>query len=134
MNLIFVGAVALLVVAELVLMAEWHSLTGIIFGLTLFFFAFYLLEATLPSLIAKITPPDKIGTAMGVYSSSQFFGAFCGGALGGWLYGAAGFDWVFGGCAMVAQVWCGLDANMQPPRYLSSEMLNVGEKTLPAAE
>jgi len=134
MKQIFVGAVALLAVAELVLMAEWHSLTGIIFGLTLFFIAFNLLEATLPSLIAKITPPDKKGTAMGVYSSSQFFGAFCGGALGGWLYGAAGFDWVFGGCAMVALVWCGLAATMQPPRYLSSQLLNVGDMTPPEAE
>lgn len=134
MKQIFVGAVALLTVSELVLMAEWHSLTGIIFGLTLFFIAFNLLEATLPSLIAKITPPDKKGTAMGVYSSSQFFGAFCGGALGGWLYGAAGFDWVFGGCAMVALVWCGLAATMQSPRYLSSQLLNVGDMTPPEAE
>ena len=134
MKQIFVGAVALLMVSELVLMAEWHSLTGIIFGLTLFFIAFNLLEATLPSLIAKITPPDKKGTAMGVYSSSQFFGAFCGGALGGWLYGAAGFDWVFGGCAMVALIWCGLAATMQQPRYLSSQLLNVGDMTPPEAE
>src|SRR3569832_2706979 len=90
MKQIFVGAIARLAVSELVLMAEWHTLAGSIFGLLLFFIAFNLLEATLPSLIAKITPPDKKGTAMGVYSSSQFFGAFCGGARGGGRGGAAG--------------------------------------------
>lgn len=126
MKQIFVGAIALLVVSELVLMAEWGTLSGIIVGLLLFFIAFNLLEATLPSLIAKISPPDKKGTAMGVYSSSQFFGAFCGGALGGWLYGVAGFTWVFGLCAMIALVWCGLAATMRPPRYLSSQLLHIG--------
>lgn len=134
MKQIFVGAIALLAVSELVLMAEWHTLAGIIFGLLLFFIAFNLLEATLPSLIAKITPPDKKGTAMGVYSSSQFFGAFCGGALGGWLYGVAGFTWVFGFCAMVAIVWCGLAATMRQPRYLSSQLLHVGEMSPSEAE
>lgn len=134
MKQIFVGSIALLAVSELVLMAEWRTLAGIIFGLLLFFIAFNLLEATLPSLIAKITPPDKKGTAMGVYSSSQFFGAFCGGALGGWLYGVAGFTWVFGFCAMIAIIWCGLAATMRPPRYLSSQLLHVGDMSPSEAE
>lgn len=126
MKQIFVGAIALLALAEMVLMTGWGSLAGIVAGLLLFFIAFNLLEATLPSLIAKITPPDKKGTAMGVYSSSQFFGAFCGGALGGWLYGVAGFTWVFGVCAVLALLWCGIAATMRPPRYLSSQLLHVG--------
>ena len=33
--------------------------------------------------ISKIAPATQKGTAMGVYSSSQFFGAFAGGAVGG---------------------------------------------------
>lgn len=134
MKQIFVGAVVLLALSELVLMAEWHSLIGIVVGLLLFFIAFNLLEATLPSLIAKITPPDKKGTAMGVYSSSQFFGAFCGGALGGWLYGVAGFNWVFGFCAVVALVWVAVAATMREPRYLSSQLLHVGEMSVSEGE
>jgi len=127
MKQVFVGAIAVLVIAELVFMSEWHSLTGIIAGLLLFFIPFNLLEATLPSLIAKMAPADKKGTAMGVYSSSQFFGAFCGGALGGWLYGAAGITWVFAMGAAAAALWLGLAATMQAPRYLSSHLLQVGK-------
>ena len=124
---VFTAAIAVLVIAELVFMNGWHSRAGIIAGLLLFFIPFNLLEATLPSLVAKIAPPDKKGTAMGVYSSSQFFGAFCGGALGGWLYGAAGITWVFAMGAAAAALWLGLAATMQAPRYLSSQLLQVGK-------
>jgi predicted MFS family arabinose efflux permease len=127
MKQVFVGAIAVLVIAELVFMSEWHHFAGIIAGLLLFFIPFNLLEATLPSLIAKMAPADKKGTAMGVYSSSQFFGAFCGGALGGWLYGAAGIAWVFAMGAAAAALWLGLAATMRPPRYLSSHLLQVGK-------
>ena len=74
MKQVFVAAISVLVLAELVFMAEYRHLAGLIAGLLLFFIAFNLLEATLPSLIAKMAPPDKKGTAMGVYSSSQFVG------------------------------------------------------------
>ncbi len=127
MKQIFVGAVVLLVVAELLLMSGWQTLSGLVAGLLLFFIAFNLLEATLPSLVAKITPPDKKGTAMGVYTSSQFFGAFCGGALGGWLYGEVGINGVFALCAVMGVLWVGVAATMRPPRYLSSQLLHVGE-------
>lgn len=124
---VFVGAIALLVAAEVVFMAEYRHLAGLVAGLLLFFIAFNLLEATLPSLIAKMAPPDKKGTAMGVYSSSQFFGAFCGGALGGWLMGAEGIAWVFAMGMLAAAVWLGVAATMRPPRYLSSHLLQVGK-------
>jgi predicted MFS family arabinose efflux permease len=127
MKQVFVGAIALLVIAELVFMAEFHHFAGLVAGLLLFFTAFNLLEATLPSLIAKMAPPDKKGTAMGVYSSSQFFGAFCGGALGGWLLGAEGITWVFAMGMTAAALWLGVAATMKPPRYLSSHLLHVGK-------
>jgi MFS family permease len=123
---VFVGAIGILVLAELVFMAEYQHLAGLIGGLLLFFTAFNLLEATLPSLIAKMAPPDKKGTAMGVYSSSQFLGAFCGGALGGWLLGSQGAAWVFGMGLLAAALWFGVAATMRPPRYLSSHLLEVG--------
>jgi len=46
-----------------------------------------VLEATLPSLVSRVAPVDGKGTAMGVYSTSQFLGAFVGGAGGGVLLG-----------------------------------------------
>jgi MFS family permease len=126
MKQVFVGAIALLMIAELVFMSEHLHLAGLIAGLLLFFIAFNLLEATLPSLIAKMAPADKKGTAMGVYSSSQFLGAFCGGSLGGWLLGAEGITWVFGMGMVAAALWLGVAVTMRPPRYLSSQLLQVG--------
>ncbi|HHM04867.1 MAG TPA: MFS transporter [Gammaproteobacteria bacterium] len=123
---IFVTAVAMLGVGELLLLLGWESLPGIVLALLVFFTAFNVLEATLPSLVAKVAPADKKGTAMGVYSSSQFLGAFAGGALGGGLHGALGLSGVFGFCTVAAAVWVAVAATMAPPRYLSSRLLHVG--------
>ena len=94
--------------------------------LLVFFTGFNLLEATLPSLIAKMAPPDAKGTAMGIYSSSQFLGAFAGGALGGWLRGLYGLKGVFAFATLGALAWLLVAWTMRSPRYLSSYLLNVG--------
>ena len=64
---------------------------------------------------------------MGVYSSSQFFGAFVGGALGGWLHGEFGMAAVFALCAVLGTLWLIAAATMQNPSYLSSYMVRVGD-------
>lgn len=123
---VFVAAVGGVVLAQLGLALGYDSLMGTVLALLVFFTAFNLLEASLPSLVAKTAPPDKKGTAMGIYSSSQFFGAFSGGAAGGWLHGSLGVAGVFVFCAIVAGIWFMLALTMANPRYLSSQMLNVG--------
>lgn len=126
---VFVAAVAVVAMAQLGLGLGHASLTGTIVAMLAFFTAFNLLEASLPSLVAKTAPADKKGTAMGIYSSSQFFGAFCGGAAGGWLHGSVGVTAVFIFCAVVAGIWLIMAMTMASPRYLSSQMLNVGQIT-----
>ncbi len=123
---VYLGAIALLAVAELLLAAFHASLWSIGLAMFAFFTAFNLLEATLPSLVAKMAPPDAKGTAMGFYASTQFLGAFCGGALGGWLNGYAGLGAVFALCAVAALVWLLVATTMKNPRYLSSYVLNTG--------
>lgn len=59
----------------------------LIAGVQLFFPAFNLMEALLPSLISKESPAGYKGTAMGIYSTSQFLGVAIGGSLGGWVDG-----------------------------------------------
>ena len=71
------------------------SAVSVVLLLFVFFTAFNLLEAMLPSLISRVAPADCRGTAMGFYSSSQFFGAFLGGTLGGLLQGRYGTHAVF---------------------------------------
>jgi MFS family permease len=123
---VFGAAVLVLGIAEVAFLMGNHSIAGITFGLFIFFTAFNVLEATLPSLVAKTVSPDNKGTAMGVYSSSQFIGAFFGGVTGGWLYGAMGMEAVFGLCAVLAVAWFFVATTMQSPRYLSSHLVRVG--------
>lgn len=124
---VFGAAIMTLAVAEVVLVLEHNSIAGIVFALFLFFIAFNVLEATLPSLVAKMVAPDRKGTAMGVFSSSQFLGAFLGGMIGGWLHGAFGMEAVFGLGAVMCVIWFLVASTMQSPRYLSSYMVRVGD-------
>ena len=126
MKQMFVGAILVIALAELGLSLFHASVLSIALLLFVFYSAFNLLEAILPSLIAKVAPPDRKGTAMGVYSSSQFFGAFIGGAAGGWLHGHFGLGSVFLFCGVVALTWLALAASMQSPRYLGTRVLRIG--------
>lgn len=97
-----------------------------VFGLLyLFFTGFNLLEATLPSMISKIAPPDLKGTAMGVYSTAQFLGAFAGGVGAGWISGHYGIEAVFMYCTLVGLAWLVVALSMSAPRHLSTAMVNV---------
>ncbi|WP_249979045.1 MFS transporter [Vreelandella olivaria] len=91
--------------------------------LFVFFTGFNLLEATLPSMLSKLAPAGAKGTAMGVYSTSQFLGAFLGGTLGGLLAHTWGLNAVFIGCAMLALVWWLAMLRMPSPPPLSSEVV-----------
>jgi predicted MFS family arabinose efflux permease len=135
MKPVFMGAILTLSIANLALRQYQHDLTGIIASLWVFFCGFNLLEATLPSLISKTAPGNFRGTAMGVYSTSQFLGAFVGGAMGGWLYGNLDTGAVFLGSAVVALCWLLVAASMKPPRYLANLLLplhNVPRERLAA--
>lgn len=85
MRQVFLGAIALMTAALAILALGSQVGVGIIFGLLLYFMGFNLLEATIPSWISKRAPVANKATAMGLNSSSQFFGAFVGGAMGGLL-------------------------------------------------
>ncbi len=70
-------------VAEFCLFQNTTKYYLVIISLYIFFTGFTLLEALLPSLITKLSPANRKGSAMGVYSSLQFLGIF----LGGWCAG-----------------------------------------------
>lgn len=129
MKQIFVGAVSLLGIS-LFAMSQWYTSAIVFFVLLwLFFTAFNFLEASLPSLVSKTAHAARKGTAMGVYSSSQFFGAFIGGSAGGWLYGELGISGVFIFASMMIAVWWILAVTMRPPSYLSNLVMAVKDLT-----
>lgn len=122
-KLVFLGAIGLLALMELALHGAQYSLWLTLAALFGFFMAFNLLEASLPSLISKVAPAGVKGTAMGIYASSQFFGAFAGGATGGWLLQTGGPGAVLWLCAVLAVLWLAVAAFMRPPRALSSVLV-----------
>ncbi|MGD9172463.1 MAG: MFS transporter, partial [Candidatus Thiodiazotropha sp.] len=127
MRLVFISAIVALTAASSVLYGFSHSLIIMVVSLFVFFTAFNLLEATLPSLIAKAAPGERKGTAMGVYSSSQFIGAFLGGVLGGWFHTHYGIEGTFLLCAGMTLVWFLVALGMPDPNYLSNYLLPVGQ-------
>lgn len=100
----FLLAVALLG-ASLLLIGSASAPWGLYAGLLVFFIGFNYLEATLPSLVSKSIGAKSRGTAMGVFSTSQFLGAFAGGAVGGWLLGRWGVPALLGVSLGLLGVW-----------------------------
>ena len=127
MKQVFLFSVGLIGTACL-LLAVWHeSMVNVVVGLLLFFIAYNALEAVLPSLISRMAPLDGKGTAMGVYSTSQFFGAFLGGMAGGWCYGQYGTEGIFLGAALAALAWLLIALGMRIPAVRATVIAHVGE-------
>lgn len=99
------GSVAVLAAAFLLLVWAGAQVVPIALALLVFFTAFNVLEAILPSLISRIAPAGARGAAIGVYASTQFLGAFCGAVAGGWLSQRAGGAAVLWGCAACSLAW-----------------------------
>ena len=122
---VFVGAVALMLAAQIALSQTLHSFAGLVASLFAYFVAFNLLEATLPSLISKLAPASAKGTAMGVYNTSQSLGLFVGGVTGGWLAQHQGFGSVFVLCAILMGGWLILALGMRAPPAVKTRMFHV---------
>jgi MFS family permease len=100
---------------------------GIVFSLTVYFVAFNLLEASVPSIISKMAPAAAKGTAMGVYNTAQSLGIFVGGAMGGYLSHRFGFSSVFIFCSVMMLLWLLLAYSMQAPPALKTKMYSLDE-------
>ncbi|MCC2639151.1 MAG: putative Permease of the major facilitator superfamily [Moraxellaceae bacterium] len=123
-----------LIVAGMAWLSLLHgSLTQLVVGLSLFFLGFNLLEALLPSLVSKICPPGSKGTAMGIYSTSQFLGAFLGAPIGAVLSGHVSYGFLFAVLGLVVAVWWAVAAGMEQPRFLNSVLLNFRQLSVDEA-
>jgi predicted MFS family arabinose efflux permease len=112
---IFAAAIVTLLCGLILLAANAGGLLALSFSLLVFFTAFNLLEALLPSLVTRMSPPGAKGTAIGVYSSVQFFGAFAGAAAGGWIAQHYGGAAVFVFCGLLVALWAILAVTMRIP-------------------
>lgn len=124
MRQVFLGAIALMVAALALLAIGSQVGVGIILGLLLYFMGFNLLEATIPSWISKRAPVANKATAMGLNSSSQFFGAFVGGAMGGLLLTQSNLL-AWGILAVIMAAALLLIIPIAQPPYLSSTTVTI---------
>lgn len=109
----FLTAIALTGITQCGLLAVSHSLIWLGALLFLYFVAFNFLEANLPSLISKQANPLSKGSALGVYSSSQFLGIFVGGSLAGLVYTHAGASGIFALNTAIAVIWLYISRNIK---------------------
>lgn len=127
MKPVFLGAILALGLAQGGIWVFHQSLAGVVAMLVVYFTAFNLLEAALPSLVSKVAPVVRKGTAMGVYTSSQFLGAFLGGLVGGWIHGELGIGGVFLLGSGAALCWLVIASGMANPRHLTNHLLKIGD-------
>jgi MFS family permease len=125
MKQVFILAIGLAFSAQLLLLVGQNSLWLVAAALLIFFTAFNILEASLPSLISKIAPLAAKGTAMGVYSSVQFLGAFFGAVMGGVLMQHVGHNSVLMFSAGLLLLWLIVASTMNPPRAVSTKLYHL---------
>lgn len=124
---IFLTAIGGIILGLIILIFGFESKYILLLGLALFFIAFNVMEALLPSWMSKSAPIQSKATAMGVNASSQFLGAFVGGLLGGQLLllNNTALGWSI--LTVIAILWLLLSFGLKQPRYLSSMVFRLPE-------
>jgi MFS family permease len=102
---IITTAVLLLLAGQLTLAIAGFSLVIVFVALAVFFAGFNFLEAGLPARLSIRAAGELRGASLGVFSSSQFLGAFAGGLIGGGFLAGGDPSAVFGVCAVLAGIW-----------------------------
>ncbi len=98
-------SIALIGASEVIMLALGGSAIGVVAALVIFFTAFTVLEALLPSLLTKAAPASAKGTASGLYSSAQFIGIFVGGTIGGLAMGQGGTPVLLAFVLALTAIW-----------------------------
>ena len=111
----FLFAIVLMSIALLLMAFADHSVIFMFFCILIYFTAFNFLEASLPAFISMISPAGSKGSAMGIYSTYQFLGAFCGGILGGFSYKLVGSTGLFFCLSALILLWFFITWGMHNP-------------------
>ncbi len=85
-----------------------QTLSLMVIWLILFFAGFSFLEARLPALVSVIAPAGARGSAMGIYASFQFFGAFLGGLTSGIVISWFDTATLYAALVIICLLWLGL--------------------------
>ena len=126
MKKMFLLGIAVIGLAETGLFLS-DSYVAVFIVLVVFFAGFNFLEASMPSLVAKIAPADMKGTAMGLFSTGQFIGAFVGGMLGGYMLTYENRELAFLHLALLTASWLLVALFMQNPRPVTSRVVSLNQ-------
>lgn len=125
-NQMFSAAVALLTLSLGLFWLLPPSIMTLALIVFMFFTAFNYLEATMPSILSRIAPAGVKGSVMGIYSSSQFLGAFAGGILGGFIAGEFGESAIFMVMAVFSLMWLVLTFGMNKLKKSKAYSFSMG--------
>lgn len=92
----------------------------------LFFVGFNYVESNFPALLSQHAPAGNKGSASGIYTTFQFFGAFLGGALGGSIAQYYGPSAVMYFCVILLLCWIVISIGMKQPDSTSRMTLTTG--------
>lgn len=121
-------AILLCAAGLLMMLGNMQQFTLFFIAMVLFFWGFNFLEASMPSLVSKLSNPHTRGMSMGVFSSSQFLGAFTGGAAAGLLLQLYGQNAVFLFALIMFLIWFLVAFSMQAPvdfKSYTAELSNL---------
>lgn len=122
---VMIVGVLLIAAVQFIFGLYQFSLVLVIMAMVIYFTGFNLLEALLPSMISRIAPLSGKGTALGVYSTSQFTGAFLGGPIAGLImqhYSMSGIYLLGGGMAVI---WALLLFGLKNPPAVTAYTLTM---------
>ncbi len=122
---VFIIAVTFLIISQIVLALSPFSFYPLLGAFLLFFIGFNYLEAVQPSLVAKYSDVNNKGTAMGVYSSSQFLGIFVGGLIGGLVLQNWGISGVFIFSAFMALLLLIVAISLPQPDFFKNQLIKL---------
>ncbi len=122
---LLLASTVVLILAEVGMAMSYEHIGWLLAAFFLFFVGFNFLEAVQPSLVAKYSDVSTKGTAMGIFSSSQFLGIFAGGALGGMVNHTWGTTGVFIFSAIIVGLWLILAIQLPTPTFYTSRLLKL---------
>lgn len=127
---VLIASVCILLVCSLFFLFDHSSVWALLIGILVFFIAFNTIEAILPSMISKVAKAGAKGTAMGIFSTSQFLGAGIGASASGILIKFGGVSATFIGSIVICVIWLAILLRMKEPPYVTSIRLALSENQL----
>ena len=104
-ELFFIMAIFATALAQVLIAFNLQNAKLIFMLMLLYFIGFNFIEATLPSKVSKKANAQYKGTAMGIYSTSQFLGIFFGGLSAGLIFSKFSYTGVFLANSILCMIW-----------------------------